>query len=252
MTGFCTRACENCPQGWYTWIPALHSLFHHTAAMAARSLEAASTALAAAGEDSSSLPPPHLAKATAAEGYGFSIFFISLVGYIAYLGWLLVPASTLDRVFGLTGVPSKYWAVALPAYLCGAVLLAVAFYIGLNMATTPPFQSYRTYRGAFAYCCWEPCCCCCSRTASSLTLSHRGALCVCVYRARWLSLSLAHCLSVLLLHCVSEALFSLSLSLALSLTLAPLSLSHAHTLTHTHTHIPPPPQTPIQPRRRHS
>ena len=84
--------------------------------------------------------------ASSGEARGFAIFCISAVAYAAYVGWLLVPASTLSRVFGLTAVPSQYWAVALPGFVCGAVLLVVALYIGVNMATTPPFASYRSYR----------------------------------------------------------------------------------------------------------
>ena len=86
------------------------------------------------------------ASASSGEARGFAIFCISAVAYVAYVVWLLVPASTLIRVFGLTAVPSQYWAVALPGFVCGAVLLVAVLYIGVNMATTPPFASYRSYR----------------------------------------------------------------------------------------------------------
>eukprot|EP00924_Labyrinthula_sp_SR-Ha-C_P015797 snap_masked-scaffold_4-processed-gene-9.1-mRNA-1 protein AED:1.00 eAED:1.00 QI:0/-1/0/0/-1/1/1/0/121 len=55
--------------------------------------------------------------------YGIVVWLISVLSYISYTIWLLVPDRILHDTFGLNFLPSKYWALVLPIYL---VILAAA------------------------------------------------------------------------------------------------------------------------------
>eukprot|EP01056_Protomagalhaensia_sp_Gyna25_P001665 Protomagalhaensia_sp_Gyna_25__1664@NODE_1867_length_1463_cov_24_851826_g1535_i0_p2_GENE_NODE_1867_length_1463_cov_24_851826_g1535_i0NODE_1867_length_1463_cov_24_851826_g1535_i0_p2_ORF_typecomplete_len169_score21_97PIGP/PF08510_12/4_6e24DUF3302/PF11742_8/0_0038DUF3302/PF11742_8/6_6e02DPM2/PF07297_12/0_0099_NODE_1867_length_1463_cov_24_851826_g1535_i09101416 len=52
---------------------------------------------------------------TSVEVYGFVSFLLSHVVFAIYLIWAFVPDSIL-RQYGITHHPTKYWAVAIPAY----------------------------------------------------------------------------------------------------------------------------------------
>merc|ERR1712228_1126343 len=51
--------------------------------------------------------------------YGFALYLLSLAGLLLYLAWALLPRTLLDDL-GLEFLPSKYWALALPTFLCVA------------------------------------------------------------------------------------------------------------------------------------
>ncbi|XP_076451465.1 phosphatidylinositol N-acetylglucosaminyltransferase subunit P-like [Babylonia areolata] len=72
--------------------------------------------------------------------YGYVLYLASYIGLGVYLVWAYVPDSWLNAV-GLTYWPQKYWAVALPVYLCVVILLFYLAYLGLIFINTPPLTS---------------------------------------------------------------------------------------------------------------
>ncbi|CAA6668174.1 unnamed protein product [Spirodela intermedia] len=62
---------------------------------------------------------------------------------IRFLVWAYTPEPWLHAL-GITYYPSKFWALAVPAYAIVANILAMAFYLGLNFASTPPPTSFAT------------------------------------------------------------------------------------------------------------
>lgn len=68
---------------------------------------------------------------------GFVLYLASTIMFVVYLIWAFIPDSIL-YYFGLTYLPQKYWAIAVPIY--GMVLLFVFvmfFYPCINMSLTP-------------------------------------------------------------------------------------------------------------------
>ncbi|PKA58866.1 Phosphatidylinositol N-acetylglucosaminyltransferase subunit P [Apostasia shenzhenica] len=70
-----------------------------------------------------------------------------LFGYLfdsgIYLMWAYIPEPWLHSL-GITYYPSKYWALAVPTFAMVAVVLVIAFYIGLNFMITPHPTSFNT------------------------------------------------------------------------------------------------------------
>ena len=46
--------------------------------------------------------------------YGFVLYLLSTAAFLIYLLWLIVPDDILRATLGLTFMPDKYWAVAVP------------------------------------------------------------------------------------------------------------------------------------------
>lgn len=59
----------------------------------------------------------------------------SIFVYLCFVAWAVLPAKTL-HYFGVTYYPSRYYAVALPAYVLVVYMLSGMAYIGLNMLNT--------------------------------------------------------------------------------------------------------------------
>lgn len=72
--------------------------------------------------------------------YGFVLYLASFIGLGLYIVWAYVPDTWLSAI-GLTYWPQKYWAVALPVYLCVVILLFYLMYLGLILINTPPLTS---------------------------------------------------------------------------------------------------------------
>ena len=47
---------------------------------------------------------------------GFVVYVLSTGAFVLYLAWLLVPEQVLEDSLGITFLPQRYWAVALPIY----------------------------------------------------------------------------------------------------------------------------------------
>lgn len=78
--------------------------------------------------------------------YGFAVYIGSCVIFFVYILWAYVPESCLHSL-GLTYWPQKYWAVAVPVFICSCTcIFAVLIYPGINLMLTPSFDSLKTLR----------------------------------------------------------------------------------------------------------
>jgi len=75
--------------------------------------------------------PRTQAGATSVEVCGFVGWTSTAVAYVLFLLWAYIPEETLQKV-GVTYYPSKYWAIALPAWACVAVVTAYLAYKSCN------------------------------------------------------------------------------------------------------------------------
>eukprot|EP01105_Mastigella_eilhardi_P002846 TRINITY_DN1366_c0_g4_i1.p2 TRINITY_DN1366_c0_g4~~TRINITY_DN1366_c0_g4_i1.p2 ORF type:complete len:111 (+),score=29.60 TRINITY_DN1366_c0_g4_i1:25-357(+) len=84
------------------------------------------------------------------ETYGFVYCITFCVLYVLYLLWAYVPACVLQRV-GLGAVadelPSRYWALALPSFVCVTVVYVFTGYVALVAGNAEPTQSVHSYTG---------------------------------------------------------------------------------------------------------
>ncbi|XP_045196630.1 phosphatidylinositol N-acetylglucosaminyltransferase subunit P-like isoform X2 [Mercenaria mercenaria] len=69
--------------------------------------------------------------------YGFVLYLAAYVIFVVYVVWAYVPDTWLDAV-GLSYWPQKYWAVAVPCYLCMLWVLAYPAWFGyIHLCTAP-------------------------------------------------------------------------------------------------------------------
>ncbi|XP_057807910.1 phosphatidylinositol N-acetylglucosaminyltransferase subunit P [Salvia miltiorrhiza] len=71
------------------------------------------------------------------EVYGFVGSITTVVFTVIFIVWAYVPDHWLHSI-GIYYYPSRYWALAVPAYVMVTILLAITFYIGMNFMATPP------------------------------------------------------------------------------------------------------------------
>ncbi|KAM7471986.1 hypothetical protein LguiA_010169 [Lonicera macranthoides] len=86
------------------------------------------------------------------EVYGFVGSISTVVATVVFMVWAYVPEQWLHSI-SISYYPSRYWALAVPAYAMVTIVLAVGFYIGLNFMATPPPTSFNTM---FDECSREP------------------------------------------------------------------------------------------------
>uniref|UniRef100_M4DKP3 PIG-P domain-containing protein n=1 Tax=Brassica campestris TaxID=3711 RepID=M4DKP3_BRACM len=77
------------------------------------------------------------------EVYGFVGSISTVVATVIFLIWAYVPDKLLESI-RIRYYPSRYRALATPAYLMMTLLLGLEFYIGLNFTTTPHPTSLNT------------------------------------------------------------------------------------------------------------
>lgn len=82
--------------------------------------------------------------------HGFVIFLGSIVAFAVYVVWAVVPDAWLHSV-GLTYLPQKYWAVAVPLYLIVCVGFVAIVLHGLNIMSTAPLDSIHTVTDPYAW-----------------------------------------------------------------------------------------------------
>ncbi|KAK7866634.1 hypothetical protein R5R35_011540 [Gryllus longicercus] len=88
--------------------------------------------------------PEHTPAPTPSRSvYGFVLYLSSWTAFILYVIWAFVPDNVLHLV-GVSYLPQKYWAVALPIYVGVSVAVFVFIYPALNLMLTPPFNDLRT------------------------------------------------------------------------------------------------------------
>jgi phosphatidylinositol glycan class P protein len=79
----------------------------------------------------------------AAAEYAFVSWIGTIIVYLVFICWVLVPCEVLHAV-GITYYPDKYYAVALPSLLIVSGLLLGVAYVGLNMWNTFDPDDIRT------------------------------------------------------------------------------------------------------------
>ena len=75
--------------------------------------------------------------------YGFVAYQASYIFMVVYLIWAYVPDEILHSL-GITYIPNKYWAVAIPTYIPFFIVCGITFYIGLNLTYVPQLNDPRT------------------------------------------------------------------------------------------------------------
>ena len=86
-----------------------------------------------------------MAKFNATGVYAFVAWIASMVVFVVFLIWAFSPRSIFHEM-GITYYPSRYYALALPAYMIMLVLVIVMSYIGINMMMTLEADDMRTIR----------------------------------------------------------------------------------------------------------
>ena len=86
-----------------------------------------------------------MAKFNATGVYAFVAWIASMVVFVVFLIWAFSPRSFFHEM-GITYYPSRYYALALPAYMIMLVLVVVMSYIGINMMMTLEADDMRTIR----------------------------------------------------------------------------------------------------------
>lgn len=77
------------------------------------------------------------------EVYGFVGSISTVVATVIFFVWAYVPEPWL-HFMGIYYYPSRYWALAVPAFFMVTVVSAIFFYVGLNFTATPPPTSLST------------------------------------------------------------------------------------------------------------
>ncbi|KAL5795140.1 hypothetical protein ACOSP7_003734 [Xanthoceras sorbifolium] len=83
------------------------------------------------------------------EVYAFVGSITTVVATGLFLVWAYVPERCLHAI-GISYYPSRYWALAVPAYAIVGVVLALLFYIGLNFMSTPSSTCLNTMFDEFS------------------------------------------------------------------------------------------------------
>eukprot|EP00727_Mastigamoeba_balamuthi_P010001 m51a1_g5623 hypothetical protein (145) ;mRNA; f:778854-779387 len=81
-----------------------------------------------------------------AETYGFASWVTTYVVFVLYLVWAFVPRTAFQAA-GLEVVydelPSRYWALAVPAYVVVLAVFVLAVYQGILLRNIEPLDSPR-------------------------------------------------------------------------------------------------------------
>ncbi|KAG8786300.1 hypothetical protein FRC15_011730 [Serendipita sp. 397] len=86
----------------------------------------------------------------APEVYGFVAWLMTLLVYITYVFWAIVPDQMIQSI-GIAWYPAREWAVLLPAWSVVLFLTAYFVYIALGIYSTPPFSDTSTFTDSRAY-----------------------------------------------------------------------------------------------------
>lgn len=75
----------------------------------------------------------------------FVAWTASIFVYLCFAAWAFLPGKWLHAI-GVTYYPSRYYAIALPAYVIVVYLLSGVVYMGLNMLNTNDPEDVATLR----------------------------------------------------------------------------------------------------------
>ena len=70
--------------------------------------------------------------------YGFVVYLLTTAAFLCYILWLVIPEAIFESL-GITFLPQKYWAVAVPIYLSVAFFIfVIVIYPSLGMVLYTP------------------------------------------------------------------------------------------------------------------
>lgn len=81
--------------------------------------------------------------------YGFALYLASKTAFVVYLAWAFIPSQWLSAI-GLTYLPQKYWAIAIPIWVCCVIMVIILLYPAINMLLVPPMNDPRILTDSFA------------------------------------------------------------------------------------------------------
>lgn len=87
--------------------------------------------------------PTNPERANVVEVYGFVGWLLAWSCYITFLVWAFASEEWLHSI-GIAYYPSQYWALALPSWMIVVWVLIVTIYVGINLLTTAPLDSFDT------------------------------------------------------------------------------------------------------------
>lgn len=90
-----------------------------------------------------SVRPSRSALHRSTEVYGFVLWISTFVLAMLYLAWALLPDATLHAL-GVSYYPSRWWALALPAWSTVALVSVPPVYLAWNMFNTLPLDHLNT------------------------------------------------------------------------------------------------------------
>ena len=76
-----------------------------------------------------------MAKFNATSVYAFVAWIASMVVFVVFVLWAFSPRSFFHEI-GITYYPSRYYAIALPAYIIVVLFIIIMSYIGINLMMT--------------------------------------------------------------------------------------------------------------------
>jgi ABC-type Na+ efflux pump permease subunit len=76
-----------------------------------------------------------MAKFNATSVYAFVAWIASMVVFVVFILWAFSPRSFFHEI-GITYYPSRYYAIALPAYIIVVLFIIIMSYIGINLMMT--------------------------------------------------------------------------------------------------------------------
>ena len=88
-------------------------------------------------------------KAPKAEVYGFILWLSSIILFIIYILWSIIPDKILEQ-FHITYYPDKYWTIALPIYFLVLFIVFYSFMIFYQHWKTLPLDSIYTIKDEFS------------------------------------------------------------------------------------------------------
>ncbi|KAM7268560.1 hypothetical protein ACFE04_010726 [Oxalis oulophora] len=83
------------------------------------------------------------------EVYGFVGSITTFAATVVFLVWAYVPDPWLHSI-GIFYYPSRYWALTVIVYVAVTIVLALVFYLGLNLMSTPLPTSLNTLFDEFS------------------------------------------------------------------------------------------------------
>lgn len=77
------------------------------------------------------------------ELYGFFLWILTSLLFIAYLVWCYVPTAVLNS-WGVHYIPNKYYALALPTWIGTTAMIIIQLYCALGMIHCHPNDSFKS------------------------------------------------------------------------------------------------------------